>query len=265
MKRAKRVSPFEYLRESFGYLILAVVLFFSAALIGYSFSSHFGFLDSVLRDLIEQTRDLEGVGLIWFIFQNNTFSSLFALFLGIFFGFFPVINSLVNGALVGYVLHLAIEATGSFQVAWRLLPHGIFELPAIFISIGLGMRLGFSFFENYFVFYKWNKLKIHRLLSVLLLMFSAFLAFVMAIGSITFSGRTDFTLLDVIFFFGGFLVSFVSFIGLLVLLFSPRALRTLQNSRLRYHLSSSFRVFITIVLPLLVVAAIIEGILITLF
>jgi stage II sporulation protein M len=37
-------------------------------------------------------------------------------------------------------------------VLWRLLPHGIFELPALFLSAGLGLRLGTFIFRK-------NKLK----------------------------------------------------------------------------------------------------------
>ena len=31
---------------------------------------------------------------------------------------------------------------------FRLLPHGIFELPAIFISLGLGLRFGMFIFQK---------------------------------------------------------------------------------------------------------------------
>ena len=38
---------------------------------------------------------------------------------------------------------------------WRLLPHGIFELPAIILSIGIGLKLGVEIWKKD----SWNVLK----------------------------------------------------------------------------------------------------------
>jgi stage II sporulation protein M len=65
--------------------------------------------------------------------------------------------AIVNGYLIGFVANMVVSQEGVL-VLWRLLPHGIFELPAIFISIGLGIWLGMG------VFYDVKTLK-HRLVS----------------------------------------------------------------------------------------------------
>jgi stage II sporulation protein M len=41
----------------------------------------------------------------------------------------------------------AVNLNG-FTVVWRLFPHGIFELPAIIISLGLGFKLGVEIFTK---------------------------------------------------------------------------------------------------------------------
>ena len=64
--------------------------------------------------------------------------------LGVLFGIFPVAAAVTNGYLIGFVSRYAVEEYGIF-VLWRLLPHGIFELPAIIISIGIGLKLGLDF------------------------------------------------------------------------------------------------------------------------
>jgi len=84
---------------------------------------------------------------MWFIFQNNVSSAFIAMVFGVFLGLMPVINALVNGAILGYVLALA-SAEAGYGVIFNLLPHGIFELPAIFISLGLGARWGMFVFSG---------------------------------------------------------------------------------------------------------------------
>ena len=129
--------------------IYAVALVFTAsAILGFAYSD---LLDDIFADLIRniilQTTDLDFLEMFWFIFSNNVTSSLFGLFLGVFFGIFPFFNSLFNGTLLGYVYARASIVEG-YGVIWRLFPHGIFELPAVFISLGLGVHLGAALFAR---------------------------------------------------------------------------------------------------------------------
>jgi stage II sporulation protein M len=70
-----------------------------------------------------------------------------ALIFGIVFGLFPLGTAIVNGYVAGFVANMSVAKKGIF-VLWRLFPHGIFELPAVLISIGLGMRLGTILFRK---------------------------------------------------------------------------------------------------------------------
>jgi stage II sporulation protein M len=76
------------------------------------------------------------------------------LFLGIFFGIFPFFSSIANGFMLGFAGNMSVAKEGIFSL-WRIFPHGIFELPAIFISFGLGLKL------PTFIFYKkkWETFK----------------------------------------------------------------------------------------------------------
>ena len=138
-------SALSYIRESKFYIFAAVILFFISALFSFLFPYLFSAFDELLKDIVRQTEGLNGFQLFVFIFKNNLLSALLALFLGIFFGIVPFFNALLNGAVLGYVAEKSIFI-GGLSILWRLAPHGIFELPAIFIAIGLGIKLGFSFF-----------------------------------------------------------------------------------------------------------------------
>ncbi len=264
MKRLKlkRESWFNsakrYLNESSFYVSLAIALFVFSGFVAFSDSSSFSFLDSLLRGLVDKTEGLSTLQLIWFIFHNNSSSAFFALFAGLLFGLVPFSNILVNGAILGYVISKASAVSSLSDILFRLVPHGIFELPAIFIAVGLGMKLGLGFFSTYFDFYSKNK-KMKQLFSfVISLVLISFTLFFVSAQNLIFN-----TAGSSIFFLLSFSVLAVSCFWFLFLLFGDFRLRKGQLETLRYRLTNSFYVFVTIVLPLLIIAAIIEGLLIS--
>ncbi len=228
-----------YLRKHKRYVYATALLFFASAIIGYVFASKLGFFDEFLKEIIDSTKDLDYLELIWFIFSNNVTSSLSAIFFGAFFGIFPLFNALFNGSILGYVYSKAIPVAGYF-VIWRLLPHGIFELPAIFISLGLGMHLGFAIFLGYFYRYKENIQKvILGISSILLLLVGAILGFLIKNDSL-FNNH-------IIYIF--IILSVIQFLGIFI--FNEK-----ESMKI---LKSKFKVFLVIVVPLLALAAIIES------
>ncbi|HYH02866.1 MAG TPA: stage II sporulation protein M [Bacillota bacterium] len=81
------------------------------------------------------------IAIIWL---NNIMASLVAIAIGIFLPVFPLLSLIGNGLMIGVVQQI-IEAQRGMTMAQfylGLLPHGIFELPAFFIAVGLGVRLG---------------------------------------------------------------------------------------------------------------------------
>jgi len=109
---------------------------------------------SHIEQLLGQIETMGHLELISFIFLNNLKSSFLSCFLGVVLGIFTLFSTIANGYLIGFVSSLSVQEAG-FLVLWKLVPHGIFELPAIFISLGLGFRLGFFIFtekkKKYFV------------------------------------------------------------------------------------------------------------------
>lgn len=82
----------------------------------------------------------------WMIFAHNSMSVLAMIVLGFVFGIMPAWNLWVNGLLMGYLMALL---AGKGIPAWKtfvfgILPHGIFELTAIFWAAGLGLANGFA-------------------------------------------------------------------------------------------------------------------------
>lgn len=154
-KKLKTLSPktqfkeaWSYVKESKHFIFISILLLIFGAIIGFLFKDALSqAITPILQELLDKTAGLNTFEMIFFILQNNLQSALLSMLAGIFLGIFPVISDILNGVVLGYVLAKASEVAG-ITSWWRILPHGIFELPAIFISFGLGIKLGFSLFMN---------------------------------------------------------------------------------------------------------------------
>ena len=132
-KEGNYAACWRFLKESRWYVVTALLTFCIFILIG--FAAPIFFTDQINALIQEMMLGLEGLNtqeIISYIFFNNLQASFFAIILGALFGVFPFITSIFNGYLIGFVMRFAVEENGIF-ILWRLLPHGIFELPAIIV------------------------------------------------------------------------------------------------------------------------------------
>jgi len=143
-------ESWNYIKRLKKFIFIIMGIFFAFAIVGFFVpppSSISGYLIDYLDKIVKQTSGLSSVGLISFIFFNNLKSSLFGFVFGILLGIFPIISSIFNGYILGFVSEMSVKNNGAL-ILWRLLPHGIFELPAVFISFGMGLKLGAVFVKD---------------------------------------------------------------------------------------------------------------------
>lgn len=140
-------EAWEYLRAGKKYFWIISVIFVFSIFLGFVLYARLSFLDRILMDLLQKMEGLGALGTISFIFRNNMQSAFFGLFLGIVLGVFPLLNIFSNGLILGYVIRKLV-VSGEVLQLWKILPHGIFEIPAIIISLGLGLKLGMSIFSK---------------------------------------------------------------------------------------------------------------------
>jgi len=169
-------KSFNYLRESRKFIYSIIVIFFY---FGFFVPAPDSLVEQILKfiqELMDKTQNMSYFELIQFIFLNNIQSSFMAMIFGIVLGIMPIIATIGNGYILGFVSALSVREKGIF-VLWRLLPHGIFELPAIFISLGMGLKFGtfifqkrkFDSFKNYF----WNSFRVFLFIVLPLLIIAA--------------------------------------------------------------------------------------------
>lgn len=166
-------EAWKFLKSCKYYILFSVALFFVVGIIGFIFPVFFvEDILALLRELMASFDGLNAFETIVYIFWNNLKASFMAFISGILFGLGPLIVSVTNGYLLGFVANEAVSEAG-FLVLWRLLPHGIFELPAIFISLGLGFRLAVSIFRGEVRESFFGGLKVFGLIVVPLLVLAA--------------------------------------------------------------------------------------------
>lgn len=274
------IEGWKYLKKIKIYVWISVSLFFIAGIIGYTniLSALFPEMSRIIQEqilksieeIMNQTEGLGFFGLIGFIILNNIKTAFFGMVFGIFFAFVPIVTLVFNGYVLGFVAEKAINSplnTHGLLILWKLFPHGIFEIPAVLISIALGIRIGI------FPFYIKNKTKglLSSLVSLLIFLFSLSLflsAFAMiknpfilisnspgAIES-SYSNILENPVFSLIFL----IIIPLCFIA--SLLVGLKILQDKDRKTVIENIKNSFKTFIFIVIPLLVIAGIIEGALI---
>lgn len=145
------------LRSTYPYIIVAVCLFGVSMYAGATNDSFRNFLmiqlNSLgnLREVIDQSSN-PTLSMIGVIFLNNAIKSILIIFLGAFFGLYPIFFLVVNGMVIGFVIQLTAEGNTTLSVSEMifkgLLPHGILEIPALLIAGAYGLRLGRLLFST---------------------------------------------------------------------------------------------------------------------
>lgn len=144
-------KDFEYLYSLRKYLLLITGIFFFFVIIGFAASLKNPDTSAYLIDLFKETfgwiTKLDPFERMLAIFKNNALNSLLALVSGIGFGLVPLALIAVNGLFLGIVVEVFSTEKGIFFVLAAVLPHGIIELPIVFISASIGLRLGHEMYR----------------------------------------------------------------------------------------------------------------------
>lgn len=150
-RSSSRVSGFtDYVHFIWPYVLFITFVFFGALLAGYTSSENYPEMaDKLIEGFSSRFAPLlsmHPIFIMFGIFLNNAFVSLLFLVLGLAFGIFPVLLVAFNGYIVGVISHVVAQERGLTFIFLALLPHGIIELPMVFLSAGIGLRLGYQVF-----------------------------------------------------------------------------------------------------------------------
>lgn len=131
------------------YFFILSVLFALAFLAGMlAPPSIRGGLTEAFRLATEIYRNQTGGNVFLFILLNNLIATILMLLLGVAFGIISVFATGFNGFLLGVLCREASRIAGSGQAALSILPHGIFEVPALLLAAAYGLWLGVAVLQR---------------------------------------------------------------------------------------------------------------------
>lgn len=147
MKHKKSIPKLWYeLRELFRPLVwqlkLCVLVFGVSVLIGVLFPDILRTMLAQITDYLQEiiTTTQNPFQLMWKIIINNLRASALAMILGVTI-IYPLFFMALNGYVLGAVVRNGIEVAG-IGILGKIIPHGIFELPALVIAAALGVYVG---------------------------------------------------------------------------------------------------------------------------
>ena len=126
------------------WLVTAVVLFVIGIIIGTVTPAD----ARVARDLTFGLKELSGILIpfspltAFIIFVKNVLAMLLSFMFSPILCLLPIFSLMLNGWLLGFVSEVAIEQESLGYVLVGVLPHGIFELPALIIAQAAALGAG---------------------------------------------------------------------------------------------------------------------------
>jgi len=143
-----------YLKRLYPYLKTSLVIFGSGIVIGLMAVSHFPLLaqhfESSVVGFVNIFHGLSKLELAAAIFLNNTLKTVLAILLGSLFGVIPAVFLLGNGIALGVIFSLSAQTRGLWLSLLSIVPHGLLELPAVFLGTSIGLMVGSRVMKQFF-------------------------------------------------------------------------------------------------------------------
>jgi stage II sporulation protein M len=141
------IELFEALREAGTTIAAALIFFLGGIIIGLTHPSWAEGDLALLKEIARQLYGKSVFAIIGTLLLRNSLSAVFSVVLGPLLGIVPVLGALVNGLMVGLTFTYVGESN-RLTMLLQLLPHGLFELPAMFMAWGLGIWQGIWVFQK---------------------------------------------------------------------------------------------------------------------
>ena len=136
------------------FLITSLVMFGVGAIIGLMIVDRFpelsGSFEESLKAFVTGFHGLPKTKLAAAIFLNNSIKTLIVILFGALVGVIPAVFLVVNGAALGVVMALSAHSRGLWVSLLSVAPHGVLELPAVFLGTAIGLMIGMGVLRRIF-------------------------------------------------------------------------------------------------------------------
>lgn len=122
-------------------IFIAIVLYCCAIFVGWAYADNLSFLEEQVKKLAVQFVGKNAITFIFKIFLHNLIATYVAMCFVILFGAVPTLIAVFNGLILGWIIATAPARTEA-NIWMMIIPHGIFEWPAMIIAWGMGLWRG---------------------------------------------------------------------------------------------------------------------------
>ena len=122
--------------------VLFTIFYFAGDLVTILSPSFTDQMISGFQQEVGPLKNASALGLMLGIFENNVTKCFLVLVLGLAFGVAPLLFIVANGLVIGIVVGATMAKAGLFYVLVGVVPHGVIELPMVFLSSAAGLKLG---------------------------------------------------------------------------------------------------------------------------
>ena len=151
------------------FILFSFVVYALGIIVGYSYLNDVQVIRDEFIELYENYHDRSYFIFVSKIFIHNAVVAYISMRLGILFGLLPAISGMASGISIGW-LFANTKSLHWLKLLLILAPHGLFEMPAMFIAWGIGFwRCKMLFVPNYEKVSKENVRKIHKIFVTLIL------------------------------------------------------------------------------------------------
>jgi stage II sporulation protein M len=154
IQAVQRREQFVYLRRLVPYLLASAILIGAGTVLGFLSPIHAPKIaDEVSAPVAEFAGKFAGLPkpyLALAIFLNNTLKTLLVIVLGTLWGLVPVLFLIVNGYAIGVVLYISVQSQGTLASVVAIVPHGVFEIPALLLATSIGLMIGMDSLKRLF-------------------------------------------------------------------------------------------------------------------
>ncbi|MFA5450662.1 MAG: stage II sporulation protein M [Dehalococcoidales bacterium] len=126
------------------WLLISAFIFFSCIIIGFLAPINID-IESIapLGDIAEDLDSFSSPVVFLIILINNLIAISFAFVLSPVLCIIPLFSLVVNGLIIGIVGGIVVEQESFLYLLAGILPHGIFEIPALLIALAAALNFGF--------------------------------------------------------------------------------------------------------------------------
>ena len=130
-------------RVRYGILTAALVYTISG-ICGWVFADALGAFERAASSLVGTFANKSGADFVFTLFIHNLIATYIGMCLLTLWGLVPMVTAIANGLLLGWIVTV-VSGPSPAETAMLLVPHGLFEWPAMLIAWGTGFWRGVGY------------------------------------------------------------------------------------------------------------------------